>query len=151
MTKNEKSGTIYCKSFIKRACERECIMFRIDDTVKQETIYIAIWTLLFSVILQAVFLVIGKWDITVLWGNLLSYIVSVLNFFLMGIGVQKAVLKDEKEAKKIIKLSHTYRTMLLFAAIAFGVALSCFNIWATLIPYLFPRIAITLRPLFNRK
>ncbi len=126
-------------------------MKRIDPTVRKETRYIAVWMLIFSVLMQAIFLIIGKWDYTVLLGNFLSATVSVLNFFLMGLTVQNALEKDEKDAKNALKLSQTYRTLLLLAVAILGAVLPCFNLWTVLIPMLFPRIAIALRPLFDRK
>ena len=41
-------------------------MKKLDATVRQETKYIAVWVLLFSAVMEAVFLIIGKWDYTVL-------------------------------------------------------------------------------------
>lgn len=126
-------------------------MKKIDAVVIKETQYIALWTLLLSVLMQAVFLVIGKWDVTVLFGNLLSGAAAVLNFLFMGIGIQKAVEKEEKEAKNAIKLSQAYRLLFLVIVAVLGAVLPCFHLWASLIPLLFPRIAIALRPLFDKK
>jgi len=119
-------------------------MKKIDETVLKETKFIAFSTLILSALMQAVFLIIGKWDITVLFGNLLGGGLAVLNFFLMGLTVQKAVMLDEKEAKNSIKISQTYRTLLMIVVAALGVALSCFNTWAVIIPLFFPRIAIAV-------
>ena len=69
---------------------------KIDATVKKETKYIALWVLLLSALMQSVFIVIGKWDHTVLLGNLLSGAAVILNFFLIGITVQKALEKEFK-------------------------------------------------------
>lgn len=126
-------------------------MKKIDPTVIKETVYIAVCTVILSVIMQVVFVIIGQWDITVLLGNLLSAFFAVLNFFLMGFTVQKAVNLEQKEAASKIRLSQTLRTLMLFAAAAAGALIPCFNIWASLIPLLFPRIAITFRPLLNKK
>ena len=71
-------------------------MSKIDKVVLRETGALALWMLIFSGVMQAVFLVIGKWDYTVLLGNLLSYAVLMLNFFLVGIMVQMAVEKQLK-------------------------------------------------------
>ena len=71
-------------------------MAKVDKVVLKETKYIALWVIIFSLIMEAVFLIINKWDYTVLLGNLLSGAVGVLNFFLMGLGVQKAVMQEEK-------------------------------------------------------
>ena len=45
---------------------------KVDAVVMKETRYIAIAVLLCSMLMQAVFLIIGKWDYTVLLGNLLG-------------------------------------------------------------------------------
>lgn len=124
----------------------------LDPTVKRETIYVAAVVLLLSVLMQAVFLVIGRWDLTVLWGNLLSGTAAVLNFLLLGITVQNAVTKEEKEAKTMIKASQSLRLVFLLVVAVIGAALpAVFHLWAVLIPLLFPRIAVMLHPLINRK
>ena len=126
-------------------------MKKIDATVIQETKYISLWVLLLSVLMQAVFLVIGKWDYTVLLGNILSGVAAILNFFLMGITVQKALEKDEKDAKSSMKVSQLYRFLFLVIVVVIGMALSCFSTWTVIIPMFFPRIAIAFRPLFDKK
>ena len=127
------------------------VMSKIDATVLKETKYIAVFVFLLSVIFQAVFLIISKWDLNVLFGNILSASASVLNFFLMGLTVQKAVLKDEKGAKATMKLSQTYRTLFLAVALIIGFTAPCFNKIAVIIPMFFPRLAITARPFFDKK
>ena len=67
---------------------------KVDGTVRKETIYIAAAVLILSMLMQAVFLIIKQWDYTVLLGNLLGGGVAVLNFFLMGLTVQKATSAD---------------------------------------------------------
>ena len=126
-------------------------MKKLDATVRQETKYIAVWVLLFSAVMEAVFLIIGKWDYTVLLGNLLSGAAVVLNVLLMGITSQNAVEKDEKDAKNTMKMSQSLRTLFLFVIVVIGVAAPCFNIWSTIIPLFFPRIAIALRPLWYKE
>lgn len=125
-------------------------MLKLNDTVKKETLYIASWVLIFSAIMEAVFLIIGKWDIYVLLGNILGGAAGVINFLLLGITVQKAVEKDEKDAKGFMKASQSLRTFMLFVIAALGAALSVFNIWSTLISLLFPRIAIAISPLVRK-
>lgn len=124
-------------------------MNKIDKTVLKETKYIACWVLFLSMIAEAVFLIIGKWDYTVLLGNLLSGALVILNFFLMGITVQKAVNKEEKEAKTAMKVSQLYRNLMIIVVTVIGVALKCFNTWIVLIVLFFPRIAVAFRPLFK--
>ena len=124
---------------------------KLDKTIYKETAYIAIWTLIFIVLMNAVFLVIKKWDLTVLWVNLLSFASGVLNFFLLGVTVQKALNFEEKKAKNAMKLSQSLRLLMTFVIAVVGVVLKCFNTVAVLVPLIFPRIAIAMRPLFDKK
>ena len=91
-----------------------------NETVKKECIYIAYCCTILSVLMQAVFVVCKRWEYTVLLGNLLSLVASVLNFYFMGLTVQKAVEKDESDAKKLMKSSSSVRTAVLFVIIAIG-------------------------------
>ncbi|MBQ7063840.1 MAG: hypothetical protein IJM90_02970 [Firmicutes bacterium] len=125
-------------------------MSRVDSVIIRETIYVAVISLILSLLMQGVFLVIGQWNITVLWGNLLGLAAGICNFFLMALTVQHSVGLEEKDARTKVRFSMSARMMLLFAVAALGALLSCFNIAAVLIPLLFPGIAAKLRPLFNR-
>lgn len=123
-------------------------MKNIDATVLKESGYIAMITLLFSVLLQAILLIIGKWNITHLLGNIWGMFGAVLNFLLMGITVQHAVLKEEKEAKNLIKFSQSARMLLLIVIVGVGHFVPVFHLMSVVIPLLFPRIGVSLRPLF---
>lgn len=126
-------------------------MEKINETVRRETMYIAGVVLIGSMLMEAVFLIIGQWNYTVLLGNLLGGGAAILNFFLMGLTVQKAVQKEEKHAAVTMRFSQTMRMLLLFIAALFGAVLPCFQLWATLIPLLFPVIGIYARGLFGKK
>jgi len=123
---------------------------KIDRTVLKETGFIAVWVTVLSVLMQAVFLLLGFWDYTVLLGNLLGGIAAVGNFFLMGLTVQKAVLQDEKQAATTMKGSQSLRMVLLFAVAALGALAPCFHVLGVLIPLFFPRIAIAIRPILHQ-
>ncbi len=126
-------------------------MKKIDPAIIRETRYIALFVLALSAVMQAVFLIIGKWDLTVLFGNLLIGSVLVLNFFLMGLFIQKAVTQEPKDAKKTVKTSMMLRNVMMFAFLALAVLIpAAFNIWASLIPVTFPRIAVFCSPLFGK-
>lgn len=125
-------------------------MIKLEKAVRCETGYIAIWVLILSALMQAVFLILNKWDYTVLLGNLLSGSVSLLNFLLMGLTIQSATSKDEAQAKQQMRLSQTLRMLMIFAATVLGVLLPCFNTITSIVPIFFPRIALAFQPLFLR-
>lgn len=126
-------------------------MKKIDKTVLSETAYIGVFSLIFSAIMQAVYLIIGKWDYTVLLGNLMGCIAAVGNFFFMGLTIQNALGKDEKQVRNAVRLSLTLRMLILAVFVGLGVLLDCFNTIAVIIPFAFPRIAIAFRPLYDKK
>lgn len=124
---------------------------RIDPTVRQETLFIAACVAVMTALMEAVFLLAGFWDMTVLWGGLLGAFAATLNFFLMGMTVQKAVVKEEKDAKNLMRASQSLRLMMLLGFCALGAAVPVFNLVATLIPLLFPRIGVFLRGFMLKK
>ena len=125
-------------------------MKKIDSVVLRETAFVAVGTALLCVLMNAVFLVIGKWDLKVLFGPLLGYAVSVLNFFLMGLSVQGSLGKEEKDIKTRMRVSLILRELLLLAvALAAYFLKGVFNIIPLVITYVFPRIVITFRPRFK--
>ncbi|MBE7019616.1 MAG: hypothetical protein E7413_07065 [Ruminococcaceae bacterium] len=126
-------------------------MKKIDATVLRETRYIAVVTFVLSVLMESVFLILGKWDISVLLGNIWGALGAVCNFLLMGITVQNALTKEEKDAKTLVKFSQTARMFFLLAFALVGHFVPLFRLIAVVIPFLFPRIAVSLRPLIIRE
>ena len=123
---------------------------KIDPAVRQMTWYITVFVILLSALMELVFLLLHRWDYTVLLGNILGAAIAIGNFFLMGLAVQKAVDQEEKEARSTIRVSQTLRTMMVFVTAGIGVLFSCFHVIAVILPLLFPRIAIAFRPLYEK-
>lgn len=127
-------------------------MKKISDSVKKETGFVALWSIVFSVLMQAAFLISGHWDMTVLWGNLLGAGVGILNFFSLGLTLQNAVEKEEKQARVYVRISHSLRTVLTVAFLAIGCIFpNVFNIIALFVPLVFSRFAILIRYIPARK
>ena len=125
---------------------------KIDKTVYKEVTFVGAWILIFSVIMEAIFLIIGKWDYTVLLGNLLSGAVGVLNFLLLGVTVQRALgTGDPKKASSMMKLSQIGRLLIMGGVATLGATVPIFNLWATVIPLFFPRISMIIRQIMLRK
>jgi len=123
---------------------------KVDATVKKETLYIFGSCLILSVVMELVFWLCGHMDYTVPLGNLFGVIIAVLNFFLMGLTIQNSIGLDEKAASEKLKLSQRLRMLMVIALAAIGLALSCFNSLAVVIPLFFPRIGIAFRPLVDK-
>ena len=123
---------------------------KIEKVVKQETLYVGIAGLILSALMQGVFLIGRFWTWSVLWGNLFGLGISLLNFFLMALTVQIAVEHSPEDARRVMKKSQTKRSLLLIVAMAVVCLVDCFHIWAGLLPFLFPRIAVGLRMFGNK-
>ena len=117
----------------------------------QSTAKILYGIYLVSTLLELVFLLTGHMDYTVPLGNLLGGVAAILNFFLMGWTIQRAVGLDEKAAAAKLKLSQLLRMLMLIVICCVGIALNCFQTVAVIVPLFFPRIGVAFRPLFDKK
>lgn len=155
-------------------------MIQVQPAVKKETLRIASGTVILSVLMIAVFLILGFFDMTVLWGALLGSAMTILNFFLLGLSVQRATekmknvqfpsfaeadaeLEDGEEeppvpespemtqAKRGMQLAYTGRMMLVVLTGILALSISCFNPVAALVPFLFPRIIIFIYGIFHKE
>ena len=125
-------------------------MPNVSDAVRRETAWVAAWTAGLTLGMHIVFVIIGKWDAGVLLGSLLGCAAAVGCFFWLGMTVQKAVGKPEKQAKVILQRSMFLRLLVQGGALAAGFAVVWLNGWAVMIPLLFPQIAVRLRPLWKK-
>lgn len=127
-------------------------MAGMDPAVRKETGYIAAWVVLLSLLMEAVFLVIGKWELPVLFGNLGGAVIVVGNFFLLALVVSKAVSQGQPDkAAARVKASAGIRLIGMGALAALLIGVLKTNVFATLIPLLFPRIGLFFRPMIDRK
>ena len=124
-------------------------MIHVDRAVRRETCWIALWVLGLSVLMELIFVLLGRWNWPVLWGNLFGGGVAVINFFLMGLTVQKAVGREQKQIKNIVRSSQSLRLLMQAAVMVIAFLVGWLDPWATILPLFFPRVAITLRPLWD--
>ena len=127
-----------------------------DPAVKKETGYIAVWVVMLSLVMEAVFLIIGLWDLPVLFGNLGGAAVAIGNFFLMALiatrAVNRAMEKGKpEEAATRVRATATFRLLGCLAVCVILIAVFKTNLFATVIPLLFPRIGIAFRPMIDRR
>ena len=122
-----------------------------DPAVRKETGYIALWVVLLSLVMEAVFLLIGQWNPSVLLGNLGGAAAAVGNYFLLALTVSRAVSSGKpEEAARRVKATATLRLLGCAGVCALMIGVFKTNVYATLIPMLFPRIGIAFWPRFNR-
>ena len=122
-----------------------------DPVVRKETKYLAIAVAICSALMQGVFLIVGKYDWTVLTGSLLGGTAAVLNFFFMGRALQKATAQENPaDAKKQIQASYSMRYLFLGAVVVVGAVTPYFHWLPTAISLFFPRLWFLVMPFFRK-
>lgn len=130
----------------------------IQPTVKKETQKVAAATLMGVLLMWSGFaaghaVLPGKipLDYTVFLGGIGGGGMAVLNFFLMGLTVQKAAASDEKKtAGKRMKVSYSRRMLLMMGWAAAAAAHPGFSTTAGLMPLLFPGMGIKIAGMIKK-
>ena len=91
-------------------------------------------------------------DYTVFLGGIGGGAVAVLNFFLMGLAVQKAAsATDEGTARMKLKASYSQRFLMQILWVIVAIVAPCFHFVAGIAPLLFPGTGIKLMGIFQYK
>ena len=131
----------------------------IQPAVRKETRHVAIGTAICVVLMWVVYAILHAvtpeqvpFDYTVILGGLGGGIIAVLNFFLMGLTVQKVVsLEDEGQARNKMKASYSQRMLLQLLWGIAAIVAPCFQFAAGLLPLLFPNIVIKTMGILGTK
>ena len=130
----------------------------VQPAVKKETKNVAVSTAVGVVIMWGVFAVLHMvmpdkvpLDYTVFLGGICGGLIAVMNFFLMGITVQKvAASTDEDAARSRMKASYSQRTMIQMLWIIVAIAAPCFHVVAGIAPLLFPGMGIKIMGIIKK-
>ena len=91
-------------------------------------------------------------DYTVFLGGIGGGAVAVLNFFLMGLAVQKAAsASDEGTARMKLKASYSQRFLMQILWVILAIVAPCFHFVAGIAPLLFPETGIKIMGIFHNK
>ena len=89
-------------------------------------------------------------DYTVILGGI-GGVIAVLNFFLMGLAVQKAAsATDEGTARMKLKASYSQRFMMMILWVIAAIVAPCFQFVAGIAPLLFPGTGLKFVGIFHK-
>ena len=114
---------------------------KLSPAIKKETLHIALGVVAGDVLLFAAFILLQKFDYTVVLGAALGSVAAVLNFLYMGYSVQKA-MEDPERARVLVQKSYTKRMLAMFGVMIIGVVVPFFHIVAVVVPFLLPSVTI---------
>ena len=90
-------------------------------------------------------------DYTVILGGIGGGAIAVLNFFLMGLAVQKAAsATDEGTARMKLKASYSQRFMMMILWVIVAIVAPCFQFVAGIAPLLFPGTGLKFVGIFHK-
>lgn len=130
----------------------------IQPAVKKETKRVTVMTGTGLLIMLAVFFILHMifpdkvpFDYTVVLAGIVGSLVSVGNFFFMGLTVQKvAAQTDEDAARTRMKASYSQRMMVQMLWVVLAIVLPCFQFAAGIIPLLFPSMGIKIMGILKK-
>ena len=135
------------------------ILDNVQPAVKKETKRIIKITIVGLILMWFLFAVLHfampdkvPLDYTVFLGGIGGGAVAVLNFFLMGLAVQKAAsASDEGTARMKLKASYSQRFLMQILWVILAIVAPCFHFVAGIAPLLFPGTGIKIMGIFHNK
>ncbi len=121
----------------------------IDSQVKKESLYVLCWCCGLCAVMLAVYALLGMLSGSVIGGALVGTFAAAANFFLMGLTIQRCISLEQEQIKKKVRRSQGLRLIFQLAAVVLSVKVLGFDLFASVIPLLFPRIAVMFRPAFK--
>ena len=136
-----------------------CILDNVQPAVKKETKRVVKITAVGLILMWILFAVLHftmpdkvPLDYTVFLGGIGGGAVAVLNFFLMGLAVQKAAsASDEGTARMKLKASYSQRFLMQILWVILAIVAPCFHFVAGIAPLLFPGTGIKIMGIFHNK
>ena len=111
-------------------------------SVYKDAAQVSIIIFILGILELLAFFIIKAPQIEYFFGTVYGCAFSSLNFFYLAYCVKKSVEKSEKAAKAYMSGTYSSRIFLTAVMIFIAAKLDSVNIWAAVIPLVFPRIAI---------
>ena len=123
--------------------------------VYRETGIVAIGVTVCTAVMMLVYALLGRFELSVLWGGLTGAVLSIGNFFLMALGTSlaadKAENQDVKGGSLLVRNSYMLRLLGLFVVLILCAKTEVFNLIALVLPLVFVRPTLTVVEVFRKK
>ena len=123
--------------------------------VYRETGIVAIGVVVCTAVMMLVYALLGRFELSVLWGGLTGAVLSIGNFFLMALGTSlaadKAENQDVKGGSLLVRNSYMLRLLGLFVVLILCAKTEVFNLIALVLPLVFVRPTLTVVEFFRKK
>ena len=123
--------------------------------VLKETALIATGELICIAIMCLIYVLIGKFQISVLLGGLVGLLVATGNFFALAVvatlASDKAEAGDPITGQKLMKSSYPIRLLVMAGVLILCAKSGVFDVLALVLPLLFVRPILTIAEFFRKK
>ncbi|MFV0414404.1 MAG: hypothetical protein ACK5L3_14265 [Oscillospiraceae bacterium] len=122
--------------------------------LKRNIMFIILGTFLFGCIMLLVFFLLNRVSFSVILGAFIGCTAASINFVLLALSLQKALLSSKGFGKALAGVSYTFRNLMMLGIAILAIWLLKANPFALLIPYIFPRLSILVLQvtgLYNNK
>ena len=134
------------------------LLENVQPAVKKETKRVVMITGAGLILMRILFAILHftmpdkvPFDYTVILGGIGGGVIAVLNFFLMGLAVQKAAsATDEGTARMKLKASYSQRFMMMILWVIVAIVAPCFQFVAGIAPLLFPGTGLKFVGIFHK-
>ncbi len=117
---------------------------KLQPAVKKETFHITCGVCGLGAVMLLVFVLLGRFHLPVFSGFLVGGTISIINFLLLGITVQKAAQSTSAKGAYLIRLSYSIRILLLGVYIFIAMRATWLNSVTAVVSLFFPRITIMI-------
>lgn len=110
-----------------------------------ETLRLIPWYILLDALVFALFAAVGAELLSVLLGLAAGSAYALLNFYLLGMTVEKALKKPPEKAKRYMTANYFIRYAALFAILAVFFLAGFLNPIAALVPFLYVKVIFLIK------
>lgn len=122
--------------------------------VLQETGIVALGEVIGTALMCGIFALLGRFDLSVVYGGLIGAALATGNFFFMALGTclaaDKAEGQDVKGGQALIRSSYLLRFLVLCVVLFACGKSGLFNLFSLVLPLLFVRPTITIAEFFRK-
>ena len=123
--------------------------------VLNETAVIAIGELICVALMCGIYALLGKFDLSVLLGGLIGFLVAIGNFFALAVvatlAADKAESGDPVSGQKLMKSSYPIRLLVMAGVLILCAKSGAFDVLSLVLPLLFVRPILTITEFFKKK
>lgn len=120
----------------------------------EETKWLLPYYILFDgamlILIGVIWLITKQLDLSLIWGFLAGNLLSLTNFYTMGLSVQRNLTYDKKKAMLNSNISYVVRYLGLFFILGILLYLKIINVFTSVIPILYPKFAYTIDYIFRK-